>query len=63
MNKDLYYLTFCAIHPQFKNYVEIKASTYDSAYELAVARFGMGWRDLVTEKPKRKTEIMKLEAP
>lgn len=65
--KGEYYLTFCNKSQHRKAYITILASSYESAYSMAVATFGMHWQNLYEPKdlpPKRypKGSVMTLES-
>lgn len=67
MTKNNYYLTFCHRHQHRHGYARIKASSYESAYLLVVAKFHMDWQQIKPEdefdKAKySKGEVMLLEA-
>ena len=66
MTKDNFYLNFCRKHQHRDGYVLIVASTYDSAYKTAIAKFGMNWNQIKTEKifdkaKYSKGQIMRIE--
>lgn len=66
LNKDNFFLNFCRKHQHRDGYVLIVASTYDSAFKTAVAKFGMNWQKINTEpnfdKSKyRKGQILRIE--
>ena len=54
--KETFYLNFCRKHQKRDYYVKILASSYDSAYRVAIAKFGMNWQNI---KPEAEFEIVK----
>jgi hypothetical protein len=60
-DKDNFYLTFCRKHQHRDGYIRIMASTYDSAYKTAVAKFGMNWQQIRAENVFDKTKYRKGE--
>jgi hypothetical protein len=53
--KQKYYLQFCRSHQHRDSYVTIKASSFENAFKLALAKYGMNFQQ-VHEADKFKFE-------